>query len=167
MQAPITNSRHLAGVTQTSSRLKHEGDSSHLASPHRIQVRIQVLVWGSIDVMMKRAELAAAETQKNRAQGLKYFTVSARHRLRQACQNAIQVWLLASAALLCVCVSVCVRARTRVVLNIVSSGGGCAGRRSKEAANIVRTAGTSLVKAKETVRFERCLKCPCHNVVLE
>ena len=54
-------------------------------------------------------------------------------------------------------VYVCETHTQRVVLNIVSSGGGCAGRRSKEAANIVRTPGTSLVKAKETVRFERCL----------
>jgi hypothetical protein len=76
-------------------------------------IDVMILVWGSIDVMMKRAELAAAETLKNRAQGLKYFTFSDRHRLRQACQNAIQVWLLASAALLCVCVCVCVRAHAR------------------------------------------------------
>ena len=149
VQAPITNSRHL-----TSSRVKQEGNSLHLVSPCRIQVRIQVPVG-----IYRRCNEAcrirgSRNARKNRAQGLKYFTFSVRHRLRQACQNAIQVWLLASAALLYVCVCVCVCA---CVLNILSSGGGCAGRRSKEAANIVRTPGTSLVKAKETVRFERCL----------
>jgi hypothetical protein len=39
---------------------------------------------------------------------------------------------------------------------VVSSGGGCAGRGSKEAGDIVRTPEKSSVKAKETVRFERC-----------
>ncbi len=40
--------------------------------------------------------------------------------------------------------------------SVVSSGGGCAGRGSKEAADVVRTPEKSSVKAKETVRFERC-----------
>jgi hypothetical protein len=39
---------------------------------------------------------------------------------------------------------------------VVSSGGGCAGRGSKEASSIIRTPERSSVKAKETVRFERC-----------
>jgi len=39
---------------------------------------------------------------------------------------------------------------------LFDSGGGCDGRGSKEAGDIVRTPEKSSVKAKETVRFERC-----------
>jgi hypothetical protein len=70
VQATNTNSRHLAGVTPTSSRVKQEGNS-FLASPRRVQVPSR----GSIEVVTKLAEAAAAEARDKSCSGTNRFQI--------------------------------------------------------------------------------------------
>ena len=70
VQATNTNSRHLAGVTPTCSRVKQEGNS-FLESPRRVQVPSR----GSIEVVTKLAEAAAAEARDKSCSGKNRFEI--------------------------------------------------------------------------------------------